>query len=63
MVAKLDKKVSVCGVNLNYKIVHDNLKIWDPYQINVSKRLRSEFYLKLQLRTTLFYIHWTIDKE
>ena len=33
------------------------LPIWKPYQIIVSKRLRSEFSLKSYSRTTLFYIH------
>ena len=44
---------------LNYKLVHDNLRIWEPCQIVVIQRLRSEIFPKLYARTTLFYIHWT----
>ena len=42
----------------NFKLVHDNLRIWEPCQIEVFQRLRSEFYPKSYTRTTLFYIHW-----
>ena len=38
--------------------MHDNWKIWEPCQIEVFQRLRSEFYPKSYARTTLFYIHW-----
>ena len=43
----------------NYELVHDNLRIWEPCQIEVFQRLRSEFYHKSYARTTLFYIHGT----
>ena len=42
---------------LNYRLVHYNLRIWEPCQIVVFQRLRSEIFPKLYARTTLFYIH------
>ena len=70
MVAKLGKSqhqgiykytlVSTYGVmRINDKLVHANLRIWEPCQIKVSKRLQSEFSLKSHAPTTIFYTDCT----